>query len=299
MINVCVSCDENYSKYAGVLIASILANASSDDNLSFYILTDGLSDLRKSELLKLKDIKNCNINFVQIDKELFKDYENIKSHAYIPLCGFYRLKLASILPDVNRIIYLDCDIIVKRSLAELFNADLEQNVAGGVLDINQRMLKKNPTYVNSGVLVMDLQKIREQGIEQEFLNWTKEHVDTIKMGDQEIINEVLKNRIKILDNRWNVQSSNFSNRSSYTSNPYIIHFVARRKPWHFASFSYHRKYYFDYLQLTPWALSEKEKYYWYYWNQVVSLIKYAIRRPLFFLRPCFYKAFFYTYIKPD
>lgn len=298
MINVGLACDENYSKYAGVVIASVLVNASEDDDLCFYILTDGLSDAKQSEIIKLKAIKNCEIKFITLDEKLFEAYKNIKTHFYLPICSYYRLKLSTILPNTDKIIYLDCDVIVNKSLKELIVEDLGENIIGGVLDINKRMLNKNPSYVNTGMLVMDLKKIREQHIEDEFLDWTQKHIDTIKMGDQEIINEVLKGKIKVLDDRWNVQSSNFTNRSSYTKNPWIIHFVSKRKPWHFGSFSYHKDYYFKYLQLTPWALSEDEKKYWYDKNKSASFWGYLKYRPFFMFRPLFYKALFYTYIKP-
>ena len=298
MINVGLACDENYSKYAGVVIASVLVNASEDDDLCFYILTDGLSDEKQSEIIKLKAIKNCEIKFITLDEKLFDAYKNIKTHSYIPICTFYRLRLSHILPDIDKIIYLDCDVVVNKSLKDLYAADLDENIAGGVRDINKRILKQNPSYVNAGMLVMDLKKIREQHIEDEFLDWTQKHIDTIKMGDQEIINEVLKGKIKVLDDRWNVQSSNFTNRSSYTKNPWIIHFVSKRKPWHFGSFSYHKSYYFKYLQMTPWALSEDEKKYWYDKNKSASFWGYLKYRPFFMFRPLFYKALFYTYIKP-
>lgn len=298
MINVGIACDENYSKYAGVVIASVLSNSKQDDTLCFYILTDGLSENIKAEILKLKEIKNCEIKFITLEEKLFEAYKSIKTHSYIPICTFYRLKLSSILPDVDKIIYLDCDVVVNKSLNELYNSDLGENIVGGVRDINRRMLKRNPSYVNAGMLVMDLKKIREQNIEDEFLNWTKNHIDTIKMGDQEIINEVLKGRIQILDDRWNVQSSNFTNRSSYTKNPWIIHYVSKRKPWHFGSFSYHKNYYFKYLQLTPWALTDEDKKYWYNKNKSASFWGYLKYRPFFMFRPMFYKALFYTYIKP-
>jgi lipopolysaccharide biosynthesis glycosyltransferase len=147
------------------------------------------------------------------------------------------------------------------------------------------------------MIVFNLTKIRDEHIEQNFYDWTKANFETIKMGDQEIINEVLKGRIKIIEDDWNVQSSNFTNRSSYTHNPKVIHYVARKKPWHFISYSYHWKYYFKYLQLTPWKLqSKKEKFYWYYENYICSLVAYFLYRPLFLFRPRFYKAIFWTYI---
>lgn len=298
-INVCIACDDNYSRYAGVVIASILSNADTKDELYFYILDGGITDENIRLIANLKRIKDCEINFIKVDNSLFDEYSKIKTNKYISLPGYYRLKIQELLPNINKVIYLDCDVVVNRSLKELFDTDLEGFPIGGVLDINKRMLKKNPNYVNAGVLLIDIENIRHSTFEQKALEWTKEHAQTIKMGDQEIINEVLKGNIKILKDNWNVQSSNFVNRSSYTHHPYIIHYVSSRKPWHFGSFSYHKKFYFDYLQLTDWKLSEEEKVYWYKKNKIASFFGYIKYRPLFFLRPRFWQAVYYTYIKKD
>ncbi|MBO7672018.1 glycosyltransferase family 8 protein [bacterium] len=296
-INVCLSCDDNYSTYAGVTIASILTNANPSDKLNFYILDGEISDEHKQEILSLKKIKDCNIKFVKVDSAMFEDYAQIQTHKYITIPAYYRLKLSSLIPEVDKIIYFDCDTVVNSSLEELFNTNTDNYLMAGVLDINKQMLKKNPTYVNSGVLVFDLKNMRKENVEDEFLNWTKNNFDKIKVGDQQIINEVCRGRIKIVDDTWNVQSSNFTNRSSYIKNPNIVHYVSKRKPWRWISFSYHRNLYFKYLQLTPWKLSEKDLIHWTRDNQILSLLLYFKRKPLFFLRPKFYKAVYETYIK--
>lgn len=299
-INVCLACDDNYGKYAGVVIASVLANSKDDESLNFYILDGGISESKKTEILSLKSIKDCKIEFVQIEESMFEDYKKVATHKYISIATYYRLRLATLLPEVERIIYFDCDMVVNSSLNNLFNVELGENIIAGVRDINKRMLQQNPSYINAGMVLFDLNKIREENIEQKFYDYTNENFETIKMGDQTIINEVLKGRIKIVEDEWNVQSSNFTNRSSYTKHPYIIHYVAKRKPWHFGSFSVHRQLYFKYLQMTPWKLNGfKEKFYWYYLNQVMSLINYVIYRPLFLFRPRFYEAIFKSYIVSD
>ena len=298
MINVCLACDDNYAKYAGVVIASALANAAKDDYLNFYILDGGIKNKNKEKLLELKSVKDCNIEFIEIDNSLFIDYMDVKTHSYISLPTFYRLKLPSLLPNVKRVIYFDCDFVINSSLKELFNTRMGNYPIAGVRDINKKITKKNPNYVNAGMLVMDIENMRKINAEKIFLDWTKEHFDTIKVGDQEIINEALKGQIMLVDDAWNVQSSNFTNRSSFTKNPKAIHFVAKKKPWHFASFSYHRPLYFKYLQLTPWKMGKKELRHWIFDNQIASLFEYVKYRPLFLLRPKFYEALVKTYIYP-
>ena len=291
-INICVACDDNYAEFAGVVITSVLNNAKPDDKLSFFILDGGISGTKKQEILSLKAIKDCNINFVEIDESLFEDYKKIKTHSYLTIPAYYRLKLPSLLPNIDKIIYLDCDTVANTSLYPLFNTNIANFAIGAVKDINKRMLKRNPKYFNSGVLLINLKYWRNNNIEEKLLQFTKANIDNIKVGDQEVLNRVLNNEVKILEDNWNVQSSNFTNRSSYTSSPKIIHFVARNKPWKENCFSFHKNLYFKYLQLTPWKLNNEEL------SKVLkcNLIGYVKYRPFFWLRPRFYEALLRTYI---
>lgn len=295
-INVCVSCDDNYAKYAGVVIASVLYNADSDDDLFFYVLDGGITDENKNKILSLTSIRQCVIDFVKIDESLFDDYRNVKTHKYISVATYYRLKAPSLLPDVDKIIYLDCDVVVNTSLKELFNTDTSNCLLAGVSDNKIRMVRENPTYVNAGMLVMDLKNMRADNTEEKFYDYTKENINRITKGDQEIINDVCKNRIKVIEPEWNVQASNFVNRSIYTNNPKIIHYLSKEKPWKFGSYSYYKHLWFKYLDLTPWALNKDEQFKWGFLNQVVSILLYIKHRPLFMFRPRFYKALWKTYI---
>ena len=70
-INVCISCDDNYARYAGVVITSVLINATGFDNLHFYILNGGISDENKNKIQSLSSIRDCKIDFVDIDENVF------------------------------------------------------------------------------------------------------------------------------------------------------------------------------------------------------------------------------------
>lgn len=228
MINVCLSADDNYAPYAGVVIASILRSANELDVLSFYILDGNISEENKQKIYSLKTIKDCQITFVPVDESNFEEYKNVSTHSYIPLTTYYRLKLSQLLPEVDKIIYLDCDMIVNSSLSELYNTKLEENeYVAGVLDVRvkHKIKWKNKIYINAGMLLMDLKKICEDKIEDEFVKYTKENFDKIQTGDQDIINFSLKDKIKIIDDEWNVQVSGFTSRSCFTNNPKIIHYI--------------------------------------------------------------------------
>lgn len=294
-INVCLSCDDNYSKYAGIVIASILYNSSESSKLNFYVLDGGITSNRKEEILSLKSIKDCEISFIPINTEDFEGYRKVCTHKYISIATYYRLKLASLLPDTDRVIYLDCDTVVNCDLTELFNVELNSEVFAGSHDIDKNTVAINPTYVNAGVLVIDLKNMREQQLEEKFLTYTQENFETIKCGDQTIINEVCKGNIKVVGDTWNVQTSDFMNRSSFIKKPNIIHYIAKNKPWCHISLCYFKNYYIKYLQLTPWKKTEFEKFKYIFIDQFLSIFKFIIHRPTFFLQKKFYEAIVKTY----
>lgn len=300
-INVCLSCDDNYSKYAGVVIASILKNANNDDFLNIYILDGNISETNKNKILQLKNIKDCNLYFVNIDESMFDIYKQINTHSYITLPAYYRLKLTDILPNVNKIIYLDCDTIVNTSLKKFFETDLQDNYIGGVLDARVKHKKqwKNSNYINSGVVLFNLEKIRTDKIENIFIEYTKKNIKNIQTGDQDIINFALKDKIKILPDAWNVQVSGFASRTCFTKYPKIIHFIGSDKPWVFASCVFFKDLYFKYLQDTPWALTDKEKQKWYKENKKASTIKFWTKRPYCIINPKYWYAFYCSYIRNE
>lgn len=296
-INVCFSCDDNYSKYAGVVIASILSNAESDEFIHFFILDGNISQENKDKLLELKQIKNCEINFIQVKEEQFELYKQVNSHKYITIQTYYRLKIAELLPDISRVIYLDCDMLVQTSLSKLFDIDLGDNIIAGCLDarVLHKRKWKGKKYINAGMILFDLDKIRAEKIEDKFFEYTKDNIDSIKTGDQDIINFTLENRIKIIDNNWNVQVSGFASRTSYTNTPYIIHYIGNDKPWVFGSCTYFKDRYFDTLQLTPWKLSDDEKEYWYFKNKKVSRRNFWRKRSYCIISPKYWYAFFKSF----
>lgn len=296
MINVCISCDDNYAKYAGVVIASVLLSAKEDDEFSFYILDGGISEKAKVRIDRLKQIRDFNLVYVQIDPTMFDVYKDILTHGYISIATYYRLKLSELLPKVDRVIYLDCDVIVRKSLSELFDTDMEDKYIAGIIDsrVKYKPKWKDTKYINAGVLLMDLGKIRRDGIEDKFAQYAKDNIDNIKAGDQDIINFTLDGEIKIVDDRWNVQVSSFLSRSSFTKDPYIIHYIAKQKPWLFASYNHFKNEYFKVLEHTPWAIHQDDKMKWGLWNNICSFIHFIKDKPLFFIRPKFWEAVYKT-----
>ena len=257
-INICFASDNNYAKYMGVAIASILKNKDKSDIINIYVLDGGISDARKNEISKLSVIAPFNIQYLQVNTDFFK---------YLPMCdtkhltsaAYYRLTIASQLPELDKVLYLDCDLIARRSLYDLYNIKIGNNYIAGVIDIlykeNTSRLNLNK-YVNSGVLLMNLDKWRKDNIEKKFWQYIEKHGDRIVWHDQDVINVVCQKGIEYIDDKWNCQVTDYCGGNSehfkqIGANAYIMHFVSDRKPWK-GKYSHWSKYYYKYVKITPW-----------------------------------------------
>lgn len=248
-INIAFASDENYIQPMSVAIVSILKNAAKDDILNFYILCNNVAAEFKDKLLELKRIKNFNMIFLDLDLSDFSSF-NLSSGTHITLTAYARMKLADLLPEVNKIIYLDCDIIVKSSLKELFAYEISGKYIAAAEDIGCTFLRKyhkdicpyDYCYINSGVLVINLEEWRNNNIPAILYATAKSGINHFQ-HDQEIINIVCHDKCVPLDLLWNVQDSFYRDdlivkthpNAKYIKEcarrPKIIHYTFNIKPW--------------------------------------------------------------------
>ena len=240
MINICIATDENYLKYMATTIVSILKNASKNDELHFYILCNEVSSNSKEYIKSLKKFRHFELDFLDINIKDFEDFPEVGPH--ISNTSYFRYKIAELLPNINKIIYIDCDIIVKESLSKLFNTDISEFYIGGVEDVGYYYGREHSPnyytyegfYINAGMLLINLEAWRKNDLYIKFMNFTKKEADKLKIGDQDVINQVCLGKIKQLDYKWNVQDSFFRKREpsvnpnklliqEASKNPAIIH----------------------------------------------------------------------------
>lgn len=260
--NICFSLDINYVEQFMVSATSILKNADKDDNISFYILDGGLSNIHKKYIETLKEIKPFEINYIQMNNDDFKDCPMLCDmnknfddyHVTIPT--YFRFKLSEVLPNIEKILYLDCDIIVKTSLKEIFSIDISENSIAMAEDVNSNSEAKRlelSKYHNAGVMLINLDFWRKNNIQDKLFEFAKNNKDIILWQDQDVINCVLNSSIKTLSNKYNYQYFLYKeiNFEEY-QNCSILHFAGAFKPWlkpleHFL----YDEYYF-YLSFTPY-----------------------------------------------
>lgn len=265
-INICLSTDNKYAQHCAVAIASVIKSTKTAKGIDFYILNDGsLSQKNKKRLLKLKHLKkDVNINFLRVDKTIFENFP-INTDTKITVVSYYRFVIPSLLNKIEKAIYLDCDLVVNGDIENLFNIDLENYYIAGAQDIigfeNQKRLElTSKYYINAGVLLMDLKKLRENNVEEKLIDFTLKYPEKVVWFDQDVINSVLEYKIKYLDLCWNLQYYRKSSPNDYDKetlkkaikNAKIIHYIGYHKPWDFRFNRLYGDLYFKYLLFTPW-----------------------------------------------
>ena len=211
IINICFSSDNNYAKHMAVAMISILKNSKSEDSYNFYILDGGISPKNKTKINELLKIRSFNIEYLNVNSDDFKDCPMTGYVKYITLPTYYRFKIASLLPNIDKILYLDCDIIVDSDISELYNYNIEQYYIGAIPEVFNQDHKRrldiegNAYYCNAGVLLINSKKWREDNIEGKLFEYAKKPQREIIFQDQDVLNEVLKYKIKYIPLKWNVQ----------------------------------------------------------------------------------------------
>jgi lipopolysaccharide biosynthesis glycosyltransferase len=253
-INLVFCIDSAYVQHLSVTLASIIMH-NDPGALRAFILYSSLEQNEKELLLQIG--KKFNIELV-LEEVSIERIAGLRSHLHISPAMYYRLLLPEILGDLDKVIYLDCDLVVETGLRDLWITDLnglgcvgwdEENPAQtGRLDLDSDF------YINSGVLVINLALWREEGISDVCLNWLYANPQKAILPDQDAINVVLKHRKGKIDVKWNLNPVSQGNIGVLKQYPErILHFGGPIKPWHkcydFELQSIYRKY----LMLTPWA----------------------------------------------
>lgn len=267
-INICLSFDEKYAQHAAVTMVSLMKNCSR--NIHFYIIDSepsGITESR-SKIVKLVEMYGAKISFRTIDLSVFKGFPVWKPmqdspNKYVP---YYRLCLADLLPEIERIIYLDTDIVVQGDIAKLYDLEFAKDqFIAGVNDMDSEELKEKistSAYINSGVILFDLATIRriKLNVVEESIKILQNLRERISLNiDQDLINIIFNDHIRLLDISWNAQSVGtprgfklgYDDKSIEKN---IIHFIASHKPWMFNCKSGYQHLYFRYLSYTPWKL---------------------------------------------
>lgn len=258
-----------YSQHAGVVITSLFEHTNSPVTVHI-IHDDTLNDDNRRKFIKTAENFSQQVNLINIT-EHGKLFDSMKAHSSAKLLNkftgaIFRLLIPDVVPtDIDKIIYLDCDLLVNLDIRELWDVDLGNNILAGRFDNGIGHYSTYAfrlkffgcdvkTYVNAGVMVMDLRKLRALGsLCMMCLEWFDRYVQISPGWDQDVLNSLFVGKIKFLDAKFNVM-----NTPGVVSNC-IIHMISS-KPWKdLIGYDYERLYW-KILLRTEWgkALTREE-----------------------------------------
>lgn len=213
-LNLVWASDDNYAFLAGVSLTSVLINNQDYEIINVWILDDNISMKEKEQLKSCVARFDRNIAFIDTQKSLEK-IKNLNARSWgkaKSYSAYSRLFLADMLQeyDVERVIYIDCDIVFDGSIREIAEWNLENKPLAMAIDYNRLEIREllnlhfDDRYYNSGLIVMDLTRWKECQCTERIL----EHMTCVGANypfvDQDLINCVLKNGITLLPLKYNV-----------------------------------------------------------------------------------------------
>lgn len=251
IIPIVLAADHCYAMPLTVAITSIVANKKPGHIYKIYILDGGLDrdDKRKLETYASDE---AVIEYVQVNRE---DFRLFPERRHLKLATYYRLIAPEIIPH-PRIIYIDSDTIVNTDFADLYQVDLEGKVVAAVREVSEDYVRRYffrpiARYFNAGALLIDTKRWKEQGVWKKAIDFIKDNIDNIRYADQDVLNHLLEDDWLEIDKSYNFQLDKhqiFDNQQEIR----IFHFVGSRKPWHYLYNNRYKRYFLDYLKLSPW-----------------------------------------------
>lgn len=254
--------DNNYAKFLSVSIKSLIENANKNYNYDINVIYESL-DAENAEKLKSLQTENVKINLIAMPKSLDmitdKARNRLREYTFT-LTIFFRLFIPELFPQYNKCIYLDADTVISGDISKLYNEDLKDNYMGCVTDlstIDNEILANyfenvvgvpKDKYINSGVLLMNSQKLRELNFGERFLELYQKYQFDVIAPDQDYINSMCYGHIKYLSDIYDAMPNP---NNEEVKNPIIIHYNLFLKPWQYDEVQY-KDYFWKFAKKVPY-----------------------------------------------
>ena len=270
MIHIACCTNEILAPIFGVVVTSVGINVTSDD-VTIHLLHNSLRSRTVKRLQKIAAKYKVDLDLKQIDTDILKDFYFDKSKHYGNVMMFARLLLSSVLPDLDKIIYLDCDIVVLNDLQSLWNFDVSDVAVAMAPDLTfedkkslNRLGMTSGYYLNSGVILMNLDYWRKHDVQNRVISYILEKGDKLIYNDQDALNSVLQNERKELHIKYNFSYYYFHRLIGVLykekiheiiearDNPIIFHYFGPLKPWSLGAYLPGKELFIKYQKLSGW-----------------------------------------------
>jgi lipopolysaccharide biosynthesis glycosyltransferase len=293
-IDVAIAADANYLQHAAVVARSLLRQHP-DRCVRLHFVHSGTAAQNELDALRgLVEAEGGSFVEVMVPAHIAR---RLKPHPHFGTHAWMRMLLPDLLPELDRVLYLDSDVVVCSRLDALWATDLEGHWAAAVINPlypHQSLARLAPLgihkaadYFNSGVLLLDLRALRLDGVSDRLLSYADAHHEQLLYPDQDVLNAVFARRWRALHPRYNAQSPIFDlapRELPFSADavrearrqPAIVHYSGLFKPWMDACGHPLRHLYWEQLRQTPWRDAKPQNPYWR--NKILRHFPYRLYR---------------------
>jgi len=275
-IHVVLASDANYAMPLAAAICSAAARCDRGSRLQFHVIQRGIGpDLRRKieSSLERTGAPGAGIRWLELDDGRLDEFRVVHSNHTALI--YARLLIPDLMPaEVEKVLYLDCDLVVRGDLRHLWDTPFRgkallaardrigfAGAPSGIANHAQLGIPADAPYFNSGVMLIDLRRWRELRTSERVYAHLREHRAIIRMEDQEGLNAVLVGEWGELDFGWNWQIPWREFRLGRATAPWvpatelrnIVHFTTSEKPWLPGCDYAERALFFEALDRTVWA----------------------------------------------
>ncbi len=246
-MNILTAINKKYLPYFSSMIRSLAAHNEGEHTV--YIATKEVTqaDIDEYRAFIPERVKTVPVQFCD---DILKNAPTVKKW---PKEIYYRIFASQYLPEtVERVLYLDCDMIVKGDLSELYNADFQDGYFVATTNIHNPLFKwliltkngakRGSVYANTGVLLMNLSKLRKEQSVEEVLSYIRRRRLLLSLPDQDVVSGLYGRKVKLVDNqvynlsereiRWNNRRKKEKIDETWVDkHTKIIHYLSKNKPW--------------------------------------------------------------------
>ncbi|NIA67644.1 glycosyltransferase family 8 protein [Pelagibius litoralis] len=259
--------DGSYSQHLAVTLISLLEN-NRGNAFDILVVTLNMTVQDKARIRSVVEgFANVVLRFQDFD---ISRYSHFRTDGHISHASYLRIFIPEILPESEeRVLYLDCDLVVQEDIAPLWESDLGDKVIGAARNPffvrhDDLELPADADYHNAGVLLINLKRWRERDGTARLIDFIEAHHAHLYAHDQDALNAVFLGEFAELAPQWNFQTSmlwcepealslRYQEYRGLVENPAIIHYTTPSKPWHFGNTHPHKDIYYQYLMKTPYS----------------------------------------------
>ena len=261
------------------MLVSLLSN---NNDVKIFVLTEGLTVTNVKIITEEVERLGGKVDFCQVDSSIVERFPmpNLPGLSHISRATYYRLLIADLLPeDIHKALYLDCDMIINHSLDDLWNLDITNYALAASLQIGfgyEATRLGYPIeygYFNAGMNLINLDYFRKNNTAKVLFDYIRNNYSRIKYHDQDTLNATLYDKTLHVLPQWNMTSAVYvyqlekrgdmldgvvvnkyetekRNAKDHLKDPYILHYVAKPKPWQHGCIHPLSSLYFKYASKT-------------------------------------------------